>query len=129
MDGNRRILLVDDDIEHLAISKLVLERKNYDVQTLDRCDKLLETIKQFQPQLIFMDHTMPGMTGLQATRLIKSHALCKHIPVVYFTGREDVLDLALKAGADDWLTKPFRLEEIRQKADKYLDQPAAPSQA
>ena len=63
---------------------------------------------------------MPEMTGMEATKLIKSDDHCKHIPVVYFTVVDDIVELAKEAGADDWLSKPFRLEDFRAKADKYF---------
>src|ERR1700744_5380616 len=107
MKNSRRIVIIDDDADHLLISKLILERRGYDVLTLDNCNELINQIRLFQPGLIFMDHIMPVMTGLEATRLIKSFADCKNIPVIYFSIREDVKTLAAQAGADDWLSKPF----------------------
>lgn len=120
-DDKKRILLVDDDIEHLRLSQLILERKNYEVLVLANCDRLLEKIIKFQPDLIFMDHCMPDMSGLVATRLIKHHMLCHHIPVIYLSASYSISELARKAGADDWLTKPFSVKEMEDKAAFFLN--------
>ena len=72
MSTTRRIIIVDDDVDHLLVSKLILERRGYDVLTLVDCEELVDRIKVFKPGLIFMDHNMPAMTGMEATRMIKS---------------------------------------------------------
>jgi CheY-like chemotaxis protein len=120
MNNTRRIIIVDDDMDHLLVSKLILERRGYEVLVLQDCEELIDRIRQFQPGLIFMDHTMPAMTGVEATRLIKSVADCKDIPVIYFTSRENIKELAAQAGADDWLSKPFMLEDLVNKARKFF---------
>ena len=120
MNDPKRIIIVDDDPDHLLVSKLILERRGYDVLILRDCEELIDRIRLFQPGLVFMDHSMPAMTGLEATKLIKSVADCKDIPVIYFTSRDDIEELAAEAGADDWLKKPFNIEDLLIKAKKFL---------
>ena len=72
----------------------------------------MEVIKDFMPDLIFVDHRMPDMSGREATRLIKSSELTRRIPVIYFTGAEDGEELAKIAGADAFLPKPFKIEQM-----------------
>jgi CheY-like chemotaxis protein len=120
MNNSRRIIIVDDDSVHLLVSKLILERRGYEVLTLKDCDELIDRISSFTPALIFMDHHMPAMTGIEATKLIKSAADCKDIPVVYFTSREDIKELAAQAGADDWLRKPFMLDDLVKKTGEFF---------
>jgi CheY-like chemotaxis protein len=120
MNNTKRIVVIDDDVDHLEVSKLILEHRGYDVLTLDDCDELVDRIRLFRPNLIFMDHTMPTMTGAEAIRLIKSSMECKHIPVIYFTIREDVRKLAALAGADDWLAKPFNMDDMVNKTGKFF---------
>jgi CheY-like chemotaxis protein len=119
MNNTRRLLIVDDDPDHLLVAKLILGRRGYEVHTLKSCDELINKIRVLQPDLIFMDHTMPLMTGVEATRLIKSDAKCGHIPVIYFSSREDIKALAAQAGADDWLSKPFKLDDLVSIAEKF----------
>ena len=63
---------------------------------------------------------MPAITGIEAIKLIKSAADCKDIPVVYFTSREDIKELAAQAGADNWLSKPFMLDDLVKKTGKFF---------
>lgn len=116
----KRILLVDDNIDHMQIVKLILEQNGYLVETSHNCKDLVLHIHAYRPELIFMDHAMPVITGLEATRLIKSDDKSKHIPVVYFSSRDDIRELAELAGADDWLIKPFRPDDLITKAEKFL---------
>src|SRR5580700_5201643 len=104
------ILLVDDDVDHLCICSLILRRQNYVVLTLAGCNKmeeLLEAVLAFRPGLIFMDHDMPGVCGIDATRMLKADPQSKSIPVIYFSGQDNVDKLAAEAGADDFLRKNF----------------------
>jgi two-component system cell cycle response regulator DivK len=112
MPGPRKILLVDDDVDHLSICKLVLTNRGYNVLVLWSTNVLIEVIKDFMPDLIFMDHRMPDMDGIQATGIIKSNPLTQHIPVIYFTGMEKGEELAKKAGANGYLAKPFKIDQM-----------------
>ena len=105
-------MLVDDDVDHLSICKLILTNRGYNVLVLWSTDVLIEVIKDFMPDLIFMDHRMPDMSGREATELIKSNELTSHIPIIYFTGVEDGEKLAKVAGADAFLPKPFKIEQM-----------------
>lgn len=119
MTVSKKIMVVDDNSDHLLISKLVLERRGYEVLTLKDCDDLLNEIRLFQPAVIFMDHDFPGMSGVDATRLIKDDVETRHIPVIFFSSRVDIKDLAAQAGADGCLSKPFQLEELVRIAGNY----------
>lgn len=112
MTGPRKILLVDDDVDHLSICKLVLTNRGYNVLVLWSTNVLIEVIKDFQPDLIFMDHRMPEIDGIQATILIKSNPLTQHIPVIYFTGVEGGEQFAKRAGANGFLPKPFKIDQM-----------------
>ncbi|HTR28634.1 MAG TPA: response regulator [Puia sp.] len=112
MPGPRKILLVDDDVDHLSICKLVLTNRGYNVLVLWSTNVLVEVIKDFMPDLIFMDHRMPDMDGIQATNLIKSNPQISHIPVIYFTGTEKGEEFSKKAGADGYLAKPFKIDQM-----------------
>ena len=112
MPGPRKILLVDDDVDHLSICKLILTNRGFNVLVLWSTNVLMEVIKDFMPDLIFMDHRMPDMDGIQATALIKSNDLTRHIPVIYFTGVEGGQQLAAKAGSDGFLAKPFKIDQM-----------------
>lgn len=115
-----RIACVDDDRDHLVLSKKVLERSGYDVLTLNETANLVERLLHFDPSLIFMDHNMPKVTGVQATRLLKSHPQLKSVPVIYFSSRDDIEQLALEAGADGWVHKTANTVDFLTSTLKYM---------
>ena len=82
-------------------------------------EELVETIRAFRPGLIFMDHDMPGIGGMDATRMLKSDPLSKSIPIIYFSGQDNVDQLAAAAGADDYLRKNFYMPKLLEITAKY----------
>jgi CheY-like chemotaxis protein len=120
MGDPRKILLVDDDVDHLSISKLVLTNRGYNVLVLWNTGVLVEVVKDFMPDLIFMDHHMPEMNGRQATQLLKNNEATKHIPVVYFSSADNLESLSKEAGADGFLAKPFKIEQLLATIQRYL---------
>ena len=116
------VLLVDDDVDHLSICSLILQRRNYAVRILLGCNnmnELIEVVREFRPGIIFMDHDMPGVSGLDATRELKSNPMSKSIPVIYFSGQDNVAELAAAAGADDFLRKHFYMPKLLELTARY----------
>jgi CheY-like chemotaxis protein len=120
MPDARKILLVDDDVDHLSICKLILTNRGYNVLVLWNTNVLIEVTKDFMPDLIFMDHRMPELNGMEATRLLKSNDATKTIPVIYFTGLDNGRQLAREAGADGYLGKPFKVDDLTRTIEKAL---------
>jgi CheY-like chemotaxis protein len=120
MSDARKILLVDDDVDHLSICKLILTNRGYNVLVLWNTNVLMEVTKDFMPDLIFMDHRMPELNGMEATRLLKSNDATKVIPVIYFTGLDNGRQLARDAGADGYLGKPFKVDDLTRTIEKTL---------
>jgi two-component system cell cycle response regulator DivK len=123
MKEYKRIVFVDDDLNHLLIGKLVLERRGYEVLTLNNCEDLIAHILDFNADLIFMDHNMPGISGMDATQLLKAETRTHKIPVIYFSGEKNIEKLAAEAGADGWLSKPFQIEEMVRTVKRYSELP------
>ena len=112
MTSPQRILFIDDDPDTLSICTNAFRKKGYIVQTLLGCDDLLEFVERFSPHLIFMDHNMPVICGTDAIKLLKSHSISKHIPVILFSAESNIEQLAGEAGADGHLKKPFRTDTL-----------------
>jgi two-component system cell cycle response regulator DivK len=122
MGHEKRILLIDDDIDHLLICNLILRRRGYEVLTLAGCEKMDELVKAvetFLPDLIFLEHDMRGICGMDLARMLKSHDSFKSIPVIYFSGRDDIVRLAKQAGADNYLRKPLDVNMFTNIALRY----------
>jgi len=120
MPDPRKILLIDDDLDHLSICKLILTNRGFNVLVLWNTDVLLEVVKDFQPDLIFMDHRMPRRDGIHATRMLKDNESTKDIRVIYFSGVEKAEQFAREAGADGFLPKPFNVETLLAAIHQYL---------
>jgi CheY-like chemotaxis protein len=82
-------------------------------------DELIGVVREFRPGIIFMDHDMPGVSGMDATRELKSNPLSKSIPVIYFSGQDNVAELAATAGADDFLRKHFYMPRLLELTARY----------
>ncbi|HEY4060627.1 MAG TPA: response regulator [Puia sp.] len=122
MENRKKILIVDDDPDHLLICNLLFRRRGYDVLPLLGCDpfeELTDAIDSFQPSLIFMDHFMPGVSGLDAIKMLKADPKYRSIPIIYFSIHNDLARIALEAGADGHFQKPFQIDELIKIADKY----------
>lgn len=105
-------MIYDDDTDLLEVCSLILQSKNFEVITKDRCTGLLEDLEEHQPDVVLMDNWIPDVGGIKATRLIKSSEKFRHIPVIFFSANNDVSDLAIEAGADYSLQKPFDITEL-----------------
>jgi CheY-like chemotaxis protein len=123
MDNRKKVLIVDDDPDHLLICNILLRRRGFDVLPLLGCDpfeKLTDAIDSFQPGLIFMDHFMPGVNGLDAIKMLKAHPVYRSIPVIYFSVHGDLALIARQAGADGYFQKPFLANDFLDFADKFV---------
>jgi DNA-binding response OmpR family regulator len=123
MSEVKRILLIDDDIDHLLICNLILRRRGFEVMTMagcERMDDLVNAVETFRPELIFLEHDMRGICGMELIRMLKSHGVFKQIPVVYFSDRDDIVRLAKEAGADSYLRKPLDVTMFTDMAIRYL---------
>ena len=109
---NKRVLILDDDLDILQICTIVLRKKGFDVQTLNNSNEVVSQVKNFQPDVILMDNWIPGPGGIEATRLLKLSHETQEIPVIFFSANSNVTRLAREARADYYLQKPFDITEL-----------------
>ena len=116
-----RVLWVDDEIEFLRPHILFLEEKGYDVETATNADDGLEMIRQSGFDLVLLDESMPGKDGLTALGEIKE--LEPGLPVIMITKNEEesLMEDAIGAHIDDYLTKPVNPSQILLAAKKILE--------
>jgi len=110
----KRILICDDDEDILSICTYILEENGWEVHTRNHCKNIVETVQEISPDIILMDNWIPDMGGIKATQAIKAEAGIGHIPIIYFSANNDVKSLASVAGADNFLAKPFNIEELEK---------------
>jgi len=121
MKPKKRILIVDDESFFRSILLDAL-RGDYDVIEGGSGDEAISLALEHKPNLIIMDIEMPTRDGVNACKDLKGLAETSHIPVVLLTSRskKEHLILGLKAGADDYITKPINLPEVIARVDAHL---------
>ena len=105
----RKLLIADDEAGVRSLVRMTLETDDYQILEARDGDEALAIAREEQPELVFLDVMMPGASGVEVCRALKSDATTSSMKVIMLTAqaqerdREDGLD----AGADDYLTKPF----------------------
>ncbi len=109
-----KVVLIDDSKTIRQSAKALLERAGCDVVTASDGFESLAKIVEHQPDVIFIDITMPRLDGFQTCALIKQNSRFKQIPVVMLTSKDGLFDRARSklVGAEQYITKPFTQEEL-----------------
>ena len=118
----KKILIVDDNEELVRVLQLLL--KEYDLILAENGKQAVEMAFTLEPDLTVMDIMMPEMDGLQATRLIRQNAKTRSIPILAITAgvSNSIEDECFQAGYDDFISKPFTIEELGSRIKKLLKQ-------
>ncbi|MEP6628042.1 MAG: response regulator [Ginsengibacter sp.] len=116
----KRILIYDDDPEILTVCKIILERKNYDVETRSFCDNIIEDISDVKPDIILMDLWIPTIGGEKAVSLMKSNSTTGHIPIILFSANVEIEIIAKRANANGSLKKPFDVGELVEMVETTM---------
>lgn len=130
MSGNKKILVVDDEIDILDLLKYNLEKEGYQVQVADNGIKGVEIAQTFVPDLILLDIMMPGQDGVETCRQLREVKSLANTFILFLTARvEEYSEIAaFDSGADDYLTKPIkpralmsRINAIFRRSKKEVD--------
>ena len=116
-----RVMVVDDDAETLALLREVIAKEGYEVETAEDAETALVRLGEWQPELVITDIHMPGMDGLALLAAVREKE--PDIPVVLLTafGSLKTTVDAIKAGAFDYLSKPFIVDDIRLVVRRALE--------
>ncbi len=122
MGAIQKILLVEDEKNIILGVKTCLEVANYDVLVVEDGEKAMETVISEKPDLILLDLMLPKLDGFAVCRELKTKEGTKNIPIVVLTAKveEESRKRAMEAGADSYMTKPFRPEELWQEIKKFI---------
>lgn len=117
-----RILVIEDNPANLKLATLLLHKAGHVVTSARTAEDGLSAVRAEEPDLILMDVQLPGMSGLDATRLLKQDPATRHVPVIAVTA------LAMKgdeeriraAGCDGYLAKPLRYQQLWESISALL---------
>jgi DNA-binding response OmpR family regulator len=117
-----RILVVEDDPDISNMLKIYFTGQGYDMEMVKRGGDALTITQQQLPQLIILDINLPDMDGYTVCKRLRTTTRTKHIPVIFLTEKDDRSDriAGLELGADDYITKPFDIEELRLRIQNAI---------
>lgn len=118
--STKRILIFDDDKSILDVFTIIFSENGYEVEVSETSHNIIERVADFRPHLILMDNWIPDIGGIEAVKLLRNHSEFKDIPVIYISANSDINTLAKNAEADDYLAKPFELQILEKKVEKFL---------
>jgi PleD family two-component response regulator len=113
--GKARLLVVEDDVDIGNMLKIYFSGMEFDVDLAVRGSDALERTKQVLPHLIVLDIMLPDIDGYEVCRTLRTNMRTSHIPVIFLTQKDERSDKlqGLELGADDYITKPFDIEELK----------------
>ena len=122
-DKHPLVFVAEDDPVNSKLLAKVLNKYGCDVKTHDNAQDLLESLKTIIPDLIFMDIQMPGMNGMEATKIIKGDPNTKNIPVIALSAHvfQREKEKSFKSGINDYLTKPINQKLLLETLLKNLE--------
>ncbi len=127
LSTKQKLLVVDDDQSLREFLEIFLAKEGYKVDSSDSGEKALELVKQSRYDLVITDVKMPGMDGVELLKKLKIiDATLPVILITAFASLDTAVD-AMKEGAWDYLTKPFKIEELREVIEKALSSKQDPS--
>lgn len=120
MSGRKKkIMIVDDDPGIVDSLTILLEEFGYEVTSTVDASTVKDTLKE-KPDLILLDIWMSGWDGRDVCKYLKGNEDTKNLPVIIISANKDIVYIAKEAGADDYITKPFQIEDLLAKVEKYL---------
>ncbi len=117
----KRILVVDDDKDILNILKLILQMNGFEVMVTPNGEEALPKSLSYSPQLVLLDVFLSGSDGRDICNILKQNPLTKNIPVVIFSAHSNLQDVLKVCKADDFISKPFDINELVQKINYHLE--------
>ena len=122
MSESKKILIVDDEQDIVETLKFMLEAQGYECFCAYDGEAGLTLAKEIIPDLMILDVMMPKMNGYKISRLLKYDNKYKNIPIIMVTARSQDDDKAIgqETGVNEYVTKPFELDDLISKVNKYL---------
>jgi two-component system cell cycle response regulator DivK len=119
---NESILIVDDNIDNLDLTQILLEGEGFQVRVAEDADQALKILETYRPHLILMDIQLPGMDGLELTRRLRLSPALQDVIIVALSAyaMKGDADNARTAGCDGYVTKPINTRTFGDAVRGYL---------
>ena len=117
-----RLLIVEDDIDISNMLRIYFKGQDYEVDTALRGSQALEKARQSLPHLIILDILLPDIDGFEVCRILRTNARTSHVPIIFLTQKDERTDKlqGLELGGDDYITKPFDIEELKLRVQRTI---------
>lgn len=117
-----RLLIVEDDNDIATMLRLYFASQGYEVDIAGRGSEALEKTRQSMPHLIILDIMLPDFDGFEVCRTLRTHTRTSHVPIIFLTQKDERSDKlqGLELGADDYITKPFDIEELKLRVQRAI---------
>jgi CheY-like chemotaxis protein/DNA-binding CsgD family transcriptional regulator len=128
--GQATVLIVDDAPENLSLLHNMLEQAGYTVLVATDGQTALERVAKFTPDAILLDALMPGLSGFETCKLLKTNPLTQYIPVIFMTGltESEYVINGFEAGGVDYVTKPIKPSEVLARLATHINNSRLASQ-
>jgi DNA-binding response OmpR family regulator len=121
MKKQEKILVLDDDTDIGTMIKMMLEYKGYTVTVSERAEQAAEVLQSNGVDLIIMDMLLSGVNGTDLCVELKKNSTTSHIPVIMISAHPNAKEICLEAGADEFISKPFDMQDILSKIDRLIN--------
>lgn len=120
--SSKKVLVVDDEVDLVETIRFPLESEGFTVLVAYNGEDALNQARKENPDLILLDIMLPKLDGYKVCRLLKFDEKYKHIPIIMLTAKAQEKDkiIGLETGADEYITKPFDMDELLEKVKAYL---------
>ena len=118
----KTVLIVEDNQNNAELLEDILSVRGYNVNVVTRGEEALESVEKMKPDLILMDIQLPGIDGYEITRRLKKDPFTKDIIIIAVTAyalKGDEMK-ALRAGCDDYMSKPINTRELPEMVERYI---------
>jgi PleD family two-component response regulator len=120
--GKARLLVVEDDFDIANMLRICFTGQQYDVDIAPRGSDALEKTRQNLPHLIILDIMLPDIDGFEVCHTLRTNSRTSHVPIIFLTQKDERSDKlqGLELGADDYITKPFDIEELKLRVQRAI---------
>jgi PleD family two-component response regulator len=117
-----RLLIVEDDFDISNMLRIYFTGQQYEVDIAPRGSDALEKTRTNLPHLIVLDIMLPDIDGFEVCRILRTNTRTSHVPIIFLTQKDERSDKlqGLELGADDYITKPFDIEELKLRVQRAI---------